>query len=108
MALGSIYPQGSVLSIAIARRMEAPEPSPPRRVPCSMHELHAHARASTRAGRAAAAHGGIISYNRANNVWLCVRLGLPWIMSRRLPSHMQFLHGPLLIIWHVTHVHYNL
>ena len=55
-----------------------------------------------------AAHGGIISYNRANNLRLCVHLGLPWIMSRRLPSHMQFSHGPLLIIWHARQSSANL
>ena len=52
--------------------------------------------------------GGIISYNRANNLRLCVHLGLPWIMSRRLPSHMQFSHGPLLIIWHARQSSANL
>ena len=54
------------------------------------------------------AHGGIISYNRANNLRLCVHLGLPWIMSRRLPSHMQFSHGPLLIMWHARQSSANL
>ena len=60
------------------------------------------------APHAAAPDGGIISYNRANNLRLCVHLGLPWIMSRRLPSHMQFSHGPLLIIWHARQSSANL
>ena len=73
--------------------------SPPNELESIVQKLGQLAKQGASA-RVGTAHGGIISYNRANNLRLCVHLGRPWIMSRRLPSHMQFSHGPLLTIWH--------